>query len=156
MSPFAFLYKNLSGHIFSKQKFPREIIYANRNYKTLQLYLLSSCICIGTHCTSETINRSLRNLLSYGSKNLNSVSRTIYNFWRKAATSVKHKKILEILFVFENMSADELTINLCTTLEWLGSLGINSNEISIVIIIQLWQRAFATVPRSSKKYCRCP
>ena len=41
---------------------------------------------------------------------------------RKTATSVKYSKILEILSEFENMSADEHIINLCTTLERLGSL----------------------------------
>ena len=103
--------------------------------------------------TSETINRSLKKFSSCGAKNLNSVFRTIYNFKldcnkrianklkmrkRKTATTVKYSKILEILSEFENMSADEHIINLCTTLERLGSLWINANHISIVIIIQLW------------------
>ena len=40
----------------------------------------------------------------------------------KTATSVKYSKILEILSEFENISADEHILNLCTTLEQLGSL----------------------------------
>ena len=91
----------------------------------------------GTNNTSETINRGLKKFSSCGAKNLKSVFRTIYNFKfdcnkriankvkmrkRKTATSVKYSKILEILSEFENMSADEHIINLCTTLERLGSL----------------------------------
>ena len=89
-----------------------------------------------TNNTSETINRILKKNSSCDAKNLNSVFRKIYNFKfdcnkriadkikmreRKTATSVKNSKILGILSEFENMSADEHIINLCTTLEGLGS-----------------------------------
>ena len=53
---------------------------------------------------------------------------------RKTAIFVKYSKILEILSEFEKMSDDEHSINLCATLEILGSLFMNSIDILVVII----------------------
>ena len=91
----------------------------------------------GTNNSSESINRSLKKFTTCGSKSLNTVFRSIYNFKvdqnkrmlcatrkkkRNAKTIEKFNRIKEILSEFDTFTTDEQITSLCATLERLGSL----------------------------------
>ena len=91
----------------------------------------------GTNNSCESINRSLKKFSTSGTKNLNTVFRSIYNFKtdnnrrmlcatrkrkRNANTIAKFDKIKEILSEFDNLEPDLQIPSLCPTLERLGSI----------------------------------